>query len=97
MKETQYLKLPYINIFCTYQNGYPIAPNETLRIEIPWRPVPWEIGAPFYSTLFCGVNENASLSAGQYRTGFASKFYFTFKGKQYITPSQEFEIDFDIQ
>ncbi len=88
---------PYVNIFCTYQNGYPIEAGESLKIEIPWTPIPWEIGSPYFSTIFCGTNDNPPLTTGSYRTGFKTQFYFTRDGSQYITPEKSFEIDFNVQ
>jgi hypothetical protein len=87
---------PYENIFCTYQNGYPISSKDTLKIEIPWTPSPWEPGSPFYSAIFCGVIENSPLIQGQYKTRFESDFIFSKDGIEYRTQRKEFEITFNI-
>ena len=88
---------PYKNIFCTYQNGYPIVPNDTLRIEIPWIPEPWEPGMPFYSSIFCGVMDNDPLPKGVYKTGFSSVFDFSIDGVEHTTPLNKFEILFNFK
>lgn len=89
---------PYEGMFCVYAGGISIAANDTLKLEIPWKPnSSWEPGSPYFSSNFCMVNsDNVLLSKGQYQTQFRSSFEFSRDGETYQVPEKIFNIDFVI-
>lgn len=83
---------PYQSIFCTYQDGIPIASKDTLKLEIPWISA-----SDFSSPHFCLVEQNNFLPAGKYQTKLNSSFAF-FKGDEsYHTDNLHFNIDFEVK
>ena len=87
---------PYETMFCTFQSGHIIQASDTLKLEIPWSPSNWEPGAPYYTTIFCGVIENSPLPSGPYRTKFNTGFVFSFNEVEYKLPERKFGIEFNI-
>lgn len=89
---------PWKTMFCQYMNGLFISPHDTLKLEIPWMPQPWDVGNPYYNTIFCLVEEHNALPVGKYSTGFFSTFSFS-RGEDisYTTSKLQFQTDFEIK
>lgn len=88
---------PYKLAFCHKINGLGIFPHETLRLEIPWMPNPWEEGVTYYSGNFCLVNENEPLTAGHYQTSFSSTLNFITGAGDISVGSKTFQVNFSVE
>lgn len=88
---------PYELAFCQKINGLAIFPHETLRLEIPWMPNPWEEGVSYYSGNFCIVNENKPLTAGDYQTSFSSSLNFLTGAGDVSVGSRTFQVNFSVE
>jgi hypothetical protein len=93
-KDSLDLGKPYGTVFCLAPGGIPIPSNDTLKIEIQWRPIQ---GVKYYGN-FCDIKEDNPLpSLGQYKSGFSGVLKFKFKDSTYTTSALTFIKDIEIK
>lgn len=87
---------PWKTMFCEYKAGLLINARDTLALEIPWNTRDLEPGDPYYSSLFCLLEDYPNLGVGKYRTGFSSTFSFVKGEDKFESEKMDFNIEFEI-